>query len=196
MAEQDEVQIKLGISLQGVEASQTKARDVQQRTQVVKREVADANETVNRVEHRLEHFGLHGMKTAARAAIIGSMAIALDDFLPHEEQSAWSAISRIGASAISGGLYGAMTGNPAAAGAGAVTGAIIASIELLRHSVDEDERHQKELSQKVDESQKEFDRHLQAFSDKLEQLEQQTIQRGIREEYARYLELKSVLGGS
>ncbi len=195
MAEQDEIQIKLGISLQGVEASQAKARDVQQRSQIAKREATQAEQTVDRIEHKLTRFGLHGMKTAARAAVIGSLAIAADEFLPHEEEGAWSAISRIGAGAIAGGLYGAMSGNPAAAGAGAVTGAIIATISELERAFKEQEKKVTEIEQKQKEQNDAFNRQQEDVKKELQDIRTAALADEFRQKNQRYLELKSVLGG-
>lgn len=186
MAEQDELQIRVGLSVAGAEKVQATARAAESKTTQVEGKVRRLDAEITSAEIRSNAIEKKVLKMGVAFAVGSLLENGLDAVIPTDDQNAISTLARIGKNVAVPAL---MSPNPIGITLALLNGAITAIQEDIR-LLDQQIKQDKDA---VTEFRDRFDKETQNFRDKLEEVTAKSderieglVQRG-------YLELRSGL---
>lgn len=159
MPEQDELQIRIGLSLDGVQQSETESKRTEERTARVERRVTQAKAQVSNLERRGETLAKNMLKAGARTIIYSSLTDGLESLIPNQDHNAYTTLAKIGGNAA----VGYMFGGPAGAFITLIASALGAVQERLRahqEKIAQLEKEAGETKKRTDEAQEQSRRRI------------------------------------
>jgi hypothetical protein len=186
MAEQDELQIRVGLSVAGAEKVQSTARAAESKTQQVEGRVRRLDTQISSAEARSNAIEKKILKMGVGFAVGSLLENGLGAVIPTDEQNAISTLSRIGTSIAVPAL---MSPNPIGITLALLNGAITAikeDIKILDEQIKKDRDEVLEFRGKFDKQTQDFRDKLGAITEKADERIEGLVNRG-------YLELRSGL---
>lgn len=188
-AETKDLQIKLGITLEGVKESAAAVPTKRSPAPAVESGDAvhegGAHDSGSRLNHKLAHIGKHQFKHVFKAVAYTEMTSLVEDILPNTDSNAAAALGKIGSS----GFTGLMFGGPM----GAIQGGILGILQALHSDFERFKEEFKSEKADLEEDRKLNERLYKVLQDTLDRLaesRQKELEEGVRKEY---LALRSVL---
>ena len=155
----EELSIRIGLSLAGVQQTKKQADDLQTRVRTTKKEADVVDQAVKRIEGKLRNIGKDALKQGTRFALAEGLHSGLEGLLPIQEQGAWAALGAKFGSRVGTGLL-------FAGPAGAITGGLLFAIEQTKEIV-------QGLVEEVKSTRKTFDEYRTAADKSIADLQAQ-----------------------
>lgn len=186
MAEQDELQIRVGLSVAGAEKVQTTARAAETKTQQVEQKVRRVEGEIASAERRSNAIEKKVLKMGIGFAVGSLLETGLDAVIPTDDQNAISVFSRVGRNIAVPAL---MSPNPVGVILALINGAITIvqeDIKKLDDQIKIDRDAATEFKDRFEKQQADFRARLEVADARDDKKIEELVRRG-------YLELRSGL---
>jgi hypothetical protein len=186
MAEQDELQIRVGLSVAGAEKVQTTARAAETKTKAVSERVRQLDTEIKLAETRARAIQKGVLRMGVAFGVGSLLETGVDALIPTDNQNAISALARIGKGVAVPAL---MSPNPVGITLALLNGAITAiqeDIRILDEHIKRDRDEVLEFRGRFDKQTQDFRDKLGAITEKADERIEGLVKRG-------YLELRSGL---
>jgi translation initiation factor 2B subunit (eIF-2B alpha/beta/delta family) len=177
MAE-DRLDIRVGVSVQGLDASKRQTADLETKARKVKQDVTKADQQASAVQRRVESLLKGQLKQAGRFFLASALTEGFDALIPNQDHNAWA---RLGTQVGTNVGIGLVSGGPT----GAIIGLMVSGIQVLKEGLSALSDEVKQQSEKArvaekaiqdlfrklgeadEERRRTFDKRVKDFEDKL-----------------------------
>jgi len=150
MGGEDELQIRVGLTIDGVQETERRSTTLVSRATTAKRTVEDVDRGLHRAEHRVEHMQKHILKNLTRFAIGSALGRGVEALTHNDDQNAYSFVRQLATtSTVQSLMLGSLRG-------GVIVGTIMTAIQALetgieniKREVEEREKREKETEEKI-----------------------------------------------